>query len=195
MKVFILVVLMIVGIRDGSSNILGTGISLDEQQSIVDIHNNYRISICNGNLSGQPQGYNIKKIKYDAILAEKAQEIANTTTFAHVSVKDDRWSVGQNLYISMSTAAGGTPSWSSALSAWFVENSYYKYGACCSTAGHYTQMIWDSTEYVGCGFTYFYSNSSKYSYQKLYVCNYGPAGNWVGSYPYQSGDSGCPELQ
>lgn len=36
------------------------------------------------------------------------------------------------------------------------------------------QMAWDDTMYVGCGYTNF-PITGKYTDQKIYVCNYGPA--------------------
>lgn len=69
----------------------------------------------------------------------------------------------------------------------------------CSTTkqrkifGHYTQMVWANTEYVGCGSVSFMENTtihsnvpSPYLIHRL-VCNYGPAGNLYGTSVYKIG--------
>ncbi|XP_066150059.1 CRISP/Allergen/PR-1-like [Euwallacea fornicatus] len=165
---------------------------------IVRKHNELRKLIANGKVPGQPRGINLKKLKYDAALAEAAQKIANSCEFAHKTVRDGRWyAVGQNLYIMYSTAPSSGANWSSAIQTWFNEYEDYKFGRCCESGskmtGHYTQVVWANTEYVGCGFTYYETNEI-FKYHKLYVCNYGPAGNFIGQLPYQVGSSGCENL-
>lgn len=58
--------------------------------------------------------------------------------------------------------------------------------------GHYSQIIWADTNRVGCGFTSFRDNGTFET--NLYVCNYGPAGNFVGLPSYKVGEpcSQCP---
>lgn len=86
--------------------------------------------------------------------------------------------------------------------------------------GHYTQLVGGNTHLVGCGIAsfkdltnfnvllnfhskklflsfLFLSNLQKqYPYKILYVCNYGPAGNFIGQPVYGSGTatgSACPK--
>lgn len=42
--------------------------------------------------------------------------------------------------------------------------------------GHYTQMIWATTEYIGCARVSYRPEKKNRIYQYV-VCNYGPAGN------------------
>ncbi len=55
-----------------------------------------------------------------------------------------------------------------------------------SGTGHYTQMVWAETEYLGCGHITFPSSSGRGrgSFRRIIVCNYGPAGNFVGEPVY-----------
>ena len=45
--------------------------------------------------------------------------------------------------------------------------------------GHYTQIVWRSTTKVGCGVAV-----CDESQAQVWVCQYQPAGNWVGKKPY-----------
>ncbi|CAG9765268.1 unnamed protein product [Ceutorhynchus assimilis] len=169
-----------------------------EAEIIVDKHNELRMQIANGEIEGQPRGVNLKRLKYDEDLAAEAQEIANSCIFAHQQVTDDRWyAVGQNLYIKKSTAPSNESDWDTAIQSWFDEHEDYTFGKCCRKGprmtGHYTQLVWANTEYVGCGYTYF-ATDDFFKYRKLYVCNYGPAGNFKRQFPYKVGKSGCEDL-
>ncbi|KAJ8961896.1 hypothetical protein NQ318_021514 [Aromia moschata] len=86
----------------------------------------------------------------------------------------------------MSTAYGPGADWSNAIKTWFDEYKYYSYGGPVNSQnGHYTQLVWADSEFVGCGYTYYETNEN-FKYQKLYACNYGPAGNYVGQTPYKT---------
>ncbi|XP_030750540.1 uncharacterized protein LOC115878255 [Sitophilus oryzae] len=195
---FVTIILIAVYFKlgSGAGRIIAYGVSQAEQNAIVNIHNNFRKRIASGSVPGQPKGINLRRLRYDHKLALEAQKIANTTVFRHVGVKDSRFSVGQNLYKTSSTAAGGSSNWNGAITGWFNEYKSYKFVKCCAgyeKTGHYTQVVWATTQYVGCGYAYYYE-AGKYPYNKFYVCNYGPAGNIGGSYPYKTGSSGCPNL-
>nr|CAH7735667.1 unnamed protein product [Callosobruchus chinensis] len=154
---------------------------------ILDGHNNLRNQIARGAFGGLPRGKNFKQMKYDQRLAQEAQRIANSCVFAHQAVHDGRWGhVGQNLYTSMSTANSKGADWGGALRSWSSESKAYRYGGPITAQnGHFTQMIWADSEFIGCGYTHYKSNDPKWRYKKLYVCNYGPGGNIIGRSPYE----------
>jgi hypothetical protein len=66
--------------------------------------------------------------------------------------------------------------------AWHAEVAFYRYQKLnlsnFAKTGHYTQMIWKSTERVGMG------QATCPSGALIIVANYDPPGNVVGSYPY-----------
>lgn len=66
---------------------------------------------------------------------------------------------------------------------WAGEKSDYNYSANRCTpgkmCGHYTQVVWRSTKAVGCAVAV--CADSK---EQVWVCQYQPAGNWVGEKPY-----------
>ena len=51
-----------------------------------------------------------------------------------------------------------------------------------SAAGHYTQVVWANSDKVGCGAT---SYKDGRWFTTLYVCNYGPNGNFIKGQMYQ----------
>ncbi|KAJ8921933.1 hypothetical protein NQ315_008567 [Exocentrus adspersus] len=170
------------------------GVSKSDADFILKKHNNLRRLIANGTLSGQPRGVNLKKLKWDKDLAEQAQIIANTCVYGHAPVDESRWSTGQNLYRKRSTKDVKNPDWNRAIQSWIDEHEKYTFSTeKRKGTGHYTQMIWATTEFVGCGYSYF-ETKEKMKYQKIYVCNYGPGGNIKGMLPYETGTKGCENL-
>ena len=59
-----------------------------------------------------------------------------------------------------------------------------------SVTGHYTQLVWAATEYIGCGAIYYKDENSEFPYRKTFVCNYFPAGNWLNEKVYKIGETG-----
>lgn len=68
-----------------------------------------------------------------------------------------------------------------AVGAWASEAADYDHGtnACAGfTCGHYTQMVWADTRYLGCGVAACPGGG------EMWVCNYDPRGNILGQSPY-----------
>ena len=98
-----------------------------------------------------------------------------------------------------------TPDWRKACFEWYDEvrspglqpgmNPTKWTGGTYLGVGHFTQLIWASTEYVGCGYMVYNHPSVRSHDTQYYVCNYGPAGNYNGRPVYQGGAtcSACPE--
>ncbi len=96
--------------------------------------------------------------------------------------------IGQNLYYASAlrspggrrTAQAVTPA--AVVGAWASEVRAYSYArnACAfgTTCGHYTQVVWRTTEEVGCG------AALCQDLGQVWVCNYRPAGNIRGQRPY-----------
>lgn len=65
--------------------------------------------------------------------------------------------------------------------------------------GHYTQLLWSDTTDLGCAASYYttktkFANKTRKWHHLLYVCNYGPGGNYITLPVYKVGKPGskCP---
>jgi len=67
--------------------------------------------------------------------------------------------------------------------SWGSEKADYNYAnnscAAGKMCGHYTQVVWRGTQKVGCALAV-----CEDTRQQVWVCQYQPAGNWVGEKPY-----------
>ncbi|CAG0897825.1 unnamed protein product [Darwinula stevensoni] len=179
------------------------GVSSFEKGFIVNLHNELRTKVANGQnpyKALQLQSSAMLEMSWDDELAFIAQKWADQCRFendCNQCRRVARFSVGQNLFFSKSKfQEDPNADWRLPLYAWFSmaqlfpqeDVPSYKAGSEWST---YTQMVWGKSYKVGCGFASFRDGSD---YLKLYVCNYGPAGNLIGQQVYSTGSpcSSCP---
>lgn len=170
--------------------------STSAQQEYLDAHNVARSIVV-------PTAANMKKMKWSNELAEVAQNYANKCIWGHNSARTTDTSVltsqfsyvGENLYVT----SRSTVDPSSAVESWDSEKNDYTYSsqACTGVCGHYTQVAWADSEYVGCASQTcpsFTGLSSSFNGGTIVVCNYGNGGNLSGKKPYISGTScsSCP---
>ena len=92
--------------------------------------------------------------------------------------------IGENLYWQQTTAVPAPLAIpSSVVNAWASEIEFYDYDSNTCEAGqmcgHYTQVVWADTRKVGCSYRTCDDLGSQ-----VWVCNYYPAGNFNGEYPY-----------
>ncbi|BFZ03602.1 hypothetical protein BsWGS_06641 [Bradybaena similaris] len=170
-----------------SSKAVTGGVSEDLKKEIVAQHNELRSNVI-------PMPVNMLKMTWDEELAMVAQGWTDacvmdaTERFKHDTLRflPGRFSVGQNL-------GYGQNSFKELIEAWYGEKPDYdpSFGKDASgildMVGHYTQMVWASTNKIGCGFT-------QCNRRKFYVCNYAPAGNVVPFLqPYKNGTQKCAD--
>lgn len=111
------------------------------------------------------QLHRVPSLRWDKELQQVAQKHA-----AHCIFKHSSSGYGENL-------AAGYPSITAAVNAWYAESSLYSYKASnySPETGHFTQLIWASSQYLGCASV---SCNGKYGTPGIYwVCEYSPAGN------------------
>ncbi|XP_061164438.1 peptidase inhibitor 16-like [Saccostrea echinata] len=166
------------------------------QQQYLDAHNNARAIVV-------PTATNMLKMKWSSALATVAENYAKKCIWAHNGARTSETQaltsdfnyVGENLYVTSQSAANPD----AVVQSWDNEKNDYTYSskACSGVCGHYTQVVWANSEYVGCAShtcSTFTGLSSAFNGGTIVVCNYGPGGNVNNLHPYLSGPacSDCP---
>lgn len=108
-------------------------------------------------------------------LAKVAQDWADTLLAKNQFAHRPKTEYGENLFAV--SGARATPE--SAFAAWAEEEPNYRHAnnSCRGVCGHYTQIVWASTRKLGCAV-------ARGPRREVWVCNYDPAGNYVGQPPY-----------
>ena len=101
------------------------------------------------------------------------------------------------MYIYKQTKRSADTDWTRSITDWYDEvklfaNKRVKPFKFSTDIGHYSAMVWSNTNKVGCGLTEY--REGKW-FAKLYTCNYGPSGNYIGGEMYEQGKActNCPE--
>ncbi|MBN1606926.1 MAG: hypothetical protein JW940_09860 [Polyangiaceae bacterium] len=178
-----------------------------QEQSFVDAHNGARSEVALGTLGSQPAASNMNELLWDPALAAVARQHAERCVWEHNDNRSTEMSafeelatfvypsaiyVGENLYASSQNTFGGSMI-EGAITGWVGEQAGYTYtNQYVPAAGHYTQVVWATTRYVGCGVAEcpaitgltgpFWDDGGV-----VVVCDYFPGGNYSGQYPYQTG--------
>ena len=151
-----------------------------DRDAIVAAHNKWRAKVGVGKLSYSPE------------LETSAQAWANNlkkTNHCQMRHSKPEGKYGENLYwasalvwtdgrreLQKVTPEKPVDSWGSEKADYNYAQNSCKPGKMC---GHYTQMVWKTSEKVGCAYAI-----CEDSEEQVWVCQYQPAGNWVGSKPY-----------
>jgi len=180
----------------------------EDQKIIVDMHNKLRRDLANGKAGTMPKAANMEKFTWDEELARIAQAQVNKCVYGHdckecKKDKDGCYNgVGQNIAYRSWSRLVNQSDWHLPIQAWYDEIKDYDNAAkdveSLSTSGstgvvlHFTQIIWAETYKVGCGFIIYFDGQY---YKRLYSCNYGHGGNWIGRPIYLKGEpcSKCPK--
>uniref|UniRef100_H2YEX9 SCP domain-containing protein n=1 Tax=Ciona savignyi TaxID=51511 RepID=H2YEX9_CIOSA len=160
------------------------------RDALVAAHNNARRTVT-------PTATNMRLMTWDASLATLATSYAARCLFAHnKNRRNERYHpVGENIYIS-SGSPYNVAYGRNAVEAWDGERVYYNYQTKTCTpnkmCGHYTQVVWADTFKVGCGVASCPTVNVRgrvWNDATILICNYGPGGNYINSFPYESGRS------
>jgi hypothetical protein len=185
------------------------GFTTQDKIQILEAHNRYRTLTAQGSTYGQPSASNMNQLLWDTGLEKIAQDYSAKCIWAHNSNRNSDMAnnadlasfdytnqpVGENLFLT--SASENLAAVLQGIQYWYDEYTYYTYGVMSTSGscqsgqqcGHYTQLVWGNTRYVGCGYTKCPSVSGGFGNSVLLVCNYYFAGNIIGNYPYKVGSS------
>ncbi|KAH3679300.1 hypothetical protein WICMUC_001124 [Wickerhamomyces mucosus] len=112
---------------------------------------------------------NTPPLTYSSQIAENSQEYANEYNCNGTLIHHENPLYGENLALGYETTA--------AVEAWYDEISFYNYSnpGFTEETGHFTQVIWQNTTMIGCG----YKDCGSY-YGQYTVCQYFSPGNYAG---------------
>ncbi|XP_063824576.1 venom allergen 5.02-like [Ostrinia nubilalis] len=135
---------------------------------------------------------------WDAELANKAagwvSQLRQLQHNPNREIASNRFKTGENIFWSSTTDSDSTLNIGDAIDSWFSEHKDYRfqpYKSSSPPVGHYTQMIWSDTTYVGCAM----SRLQNGKFTEYYVvCNYGPPGNFRNEFPYEASGQGSQKL-
>ncbi|KIH56976.1 SCP-like protein [Ancylostoma duodenale] len=168
------------------------------RKNLVNTHNKFRSTLGKG-LAKDPLGTNgiapkaarMLKMIYDCEIEYNAQKHADSCVFKH-SPSSQRPGLGENLWMTSAKNYGVDLAAVSASESWWSELKQNGVGPSNiltdalwnrphKMIGHYTQMAWQNSYKLGCGIKWCPSMT-------YVVCQYGPAGNWMGSLIYDIGN-------
>ncbi|KAL0832787.1 hypothetical protein ABMA28_000952 [Loxostege sticticalis] len=171
-------------------------LSCEQIKQFVDGHNLHRLDAALGHIPRQPAASNMKPMVWDEELAEKAARWAENGLFDHNpdrTVPSKRWDqIGENIFYSSIFSPFGSviPNLQEPMNAWFSEFMNYNFEPysldIAKAVGHYTQMVWAESTKIGCGISQKRENDYVTT---LFVCDYGPTGNFIGQTPYRPSSS------
>ncbi|UXX78869.1 pathogenesis-related family 1 protein [Reichenbachiella carrageenanivorans] len=136
-----------------------------EVELLIDRHNFWRADV------------GVAPINYSEELAEVANKWAIQLKSQGCAFKHSQNAYGENLFkgtVGYFTAGDAVDSWGSEKQDYDYKKNKCTTGKMC---GHYTQIVWENTTEVGCA-------KSICDGSVIWVCNYNPAGNYVGQQPY-----------
>lgn len=137
----------------------------------------------------------LPQMVWDAGLQANAQAYLNACPSGHSSsasrsnVRSNCTAVaGQKFgYVGENLAWGSSLDAQRTVDMWSGEQPKYNLTAntCSGVCGHWTQVTWRSSVYLGCA-------KKRCGSSTYFLCQYGPGGNYIGQRPYTACTSNCP---
>nr|XP_023020881.1 uncharacterized protein LOC111509384 isoform X2 [Leptinotarsa decemlineata]XP_023020882.1 uncharacterized protein LOC111509384 isoform X2 [Leptinotarsa decemlineata]XP_023020883.1 uncharacterized protein LOC111509384 isoform X2 [Leptinotarsa decemlineata]XP_023020884.1 uncharacterized protein LOC111509384 isoform X2 [Leptinotarsa decemlineata]XP_023020885.1 uncharacterized protein LOC111509384 isoform X2 [Leptinotarsa decemlineata]XP_023020886.1 uncharacterized protein LOC111509384 isoform len=136
------------------------------EEDFLEAHNIYR------------QRHGVPPLKLDKKLCKYSEEWAKHLAQRNILEHRPGSNYGENIYCLYSSDPNFTVNGHTPVDTWYEEVVHHPFGKepCSLKSGHFSQVIWKSSEFLGVGV-------AKNSQNSIYVvANYSPAGNFVGHY-------------
>ncbi|RCV16203.1 hypothetical protein SETIT_3G119300v2 [Setaria italica] len=137
----------------------------EHEHHFLEAHNNLRAR------------YGVPPLRWSSKLARYARRWSSLRRFDCVVMHSPASPYGENVF----WGTGSNWRATDAVASWASEASYFDWRAqAChpgQVCGHFTQLVWNDTEYVGCG------RSQCFVDGVFITCSYDPPGNWKGEVP------------
>ncbi|KAJ1264408.1 hypothetical protein BS78_09G261000 [Paspalum vaginatum] len=121
--------------------------------------------------------YDVPPLRWSSKLAKYARRWSSLRRFDCVMMHSPSSPYGENVF----WGTGSDWRAADAVRSWASEGSYFDWRAqAChpgQVCGHFTQLVWNDTQYVGCG------RSECFTGGVFITCSYDPPGNWKGEVP------------
>ncbi|CDW60395.1 venom allergen 5 [Trichuris trichiura] len=175
-------------------------------------HNNYRKKVAKGQVPKMPAATVMNELTWSNEIASKASAWAakcsmNHSPSGYYCGLEGYDNIGENLAASTTSADGLSTdeqlknAFQNAFKRWFDEYTYYNFStrACSKVCGHFTQMIKDSSEKLGCGIALCKNGITQFILGRpayIIVCNYGPGNNFSNKPAYETANGKeCPQVR
>ncbi|KAL4512052.1 hypothetical protein ABPG72_005054 [Tetrahymena utriculariae] len=182
--------LILFGGASAANTLISSGLTDAYRQILLDSHNKLRNKVASGQQSPQPQAANMMAMNWSTSLEVTAQAWANNMATVMTHSGSDK-GYGENLAENGSTVKNDYDP-ASHVQMWFNEvndatwqTSYINKYVFGSKYGHYSQVIWATSNSLGCGHSYFFDGIY---YQHYTVCQYQAQGNYIGQAVYAQGN-------
>ncbi|KAG5897860.1 hypothetical protein JTB14_024894 [Gonioctena quinquepunctata] len=136
------------------------------EEDFLEAHNIYR------------RRHGVPPLKLDKKLCKYSEEWAKHLAQRNILEHRPGSNYGENIYCLYSSDPNFTVNGHSPVDTWYEEVIHHPFGKepCSLKSGHFSQVIWKSSEFLGVGV-------AKNTRGSIYVvANYSPAGNFVGHY-------------
>lgn len=179
-------------------------LSRNDRQILLDQHNMYRNKVASGEdrRGGNEAAKNMKVMNYDIDIEVTTYCWSKRCIFTHDKCRNlpKYASAGQNLFLQSGTAGidgKNDKLLNESIKAWYEEikdttkELIESFGSSEAVIGHFTQVVWASTEFVACSrVTFTDEQEAQFKFKYHLLCNYSPAGNFLGNPVYEFGE-GC----
>jgi hypothetical protein len=148
------IALVLLAVNINAQCYIRSGLTDVQKADLLRKHNELRNLVASGQQANQPSASNMQEMVWDDSLNTLAQNYANTCPGNH---NPNRNGAGENLYWGMSSRDSTNVDLKVGIQSWYDEVSMFSSSSISpykfsSGVGHYTQVVWASSNKLGINF-------------------------------------------